>query len=30
MFFKDVYDRDQKVLDGLNGAIVIELPTPGS
>ena len=30
MFFKDVYDRDSKVLDGLNGAVVIELPTPGS
>jgi len=30
MFFKDVYTRDQKVLDALNGAVVIELPTPGS
>jgi murein L,D-transpeptidase YcbB/YkuD len=30
MFFKDVYGRDKKVLDALNGAVFIELPTPGS
>jgi murein L,D-transpeptidase YcbB/YkuD len=30
MFYKDVYSRDQKVLDALNGAVIIEPPTPGS
>ena len=26
-FYKDIYSRDQKVLDALNGAVVIKLPT---
>jgi murein L,D-transpeptidase YcbB/YkuD len=26
-FYKDIYDRDQKVLDALNGPVVIQLPT---
>jgi murein L,D-transpeptidase YcbB/YkuD len=30
MFYKDIYNRDQKVLNALNGSVVIELPTPGS
>ena len=30
MFFNDIYNRDQKVLDALNGAVVIEPPSPGS
>jgi murein L,D-transpeptidase YcbB/YkuD len=30
MFFKDVYGRDKRVLDALNGAVVIEPPIPGS
>jgi hypothetical protein len=30
MFFKDVYGRDKRVLDALNGAVVIEPPMPGS
>jgi murein L,D-transpeptidase YcbB/YkuD len=30
LFFKDIYNRDQKVLNALNGSVVIELPTPGS
>jgi murein L,D-transpeptidase YcbB/YkuD len=25
-FYKDVYDRDQKVLDALNGPVIIDLP----
>ena len=25
-FYKDIYDRDQKVLDALNGPVVIQLP----
>jgi murein L,D-transpeptidase YcbB/YkuD len=28
LFYKDIYNRDQKVLDALNGAITIELPSP--
>ncbi len=27
MFLKDIYGRDQKVLDALNGPVVIDLPT---
>ena len=30
MFYKDVYTRDQKILDALNGAVVIDLPAVGS
>jgi len=30
LFFKDVYKRDQRVLDALNGAVVIDPPAPGS
>ena len=30
MFYKDVYGRDQKVLNALNGKVVIDPPTPGS
>ena len=30
LFFKDIYKRDQKVLNALNGAVVIDLPTAGS
>jgi hypothetical protein len=26
-FYKDIYDRDQKLLDVLNGPVVIQLPT---
>ena len=29
MFYKDVYTRDQKILDALNGAVVIDLPAVG-
>ena len=25
-FYKDIYNRDQKVLDALNGPVVIQLP----
>ena len=28
MFFKDIYNRDQKVLDALNGRVVIVPPDP--
>jgi len=27
LFYKDIYQRDQKVLDALNGAVVIDLPS---
>ncbi len=27
MFLRDIYDRDQQVLDALNGPVVIDLPT---
>lgn len=27
MFFKDIYNRDQKVLEGLSGPVLIDLPT---
>jgi len=30
MFYKDIYTRDQKILDALNGAVVIDLPAAGS
>jgi murein L,D-transpeptidase YcbB/YkuD len=30
MFYKDVYGRDKRVLDALNGAVIIDPPTPGS
>jgi murein L,D-transpeptidase YcbB/YkuD len=30
LFYKDVYKRDQKVLDALDGAVMIDLPTAGS
>ena len=26
-FYKDIYDRDQKALDALNGAVVFKLPS---
>jgi murein L,D-transpeptidase YcbB/YkuD len=25
-FYKDVYNRDQKVLDALNGPVIIDVP----
>jgi murein L,D-transpeptidase YcbB/YkuD len=30
LFYKDVYDRDVKVLNALDGAVVIDLPTVGN
>jgi len=29
MFYKDIYNRDQKILDALNGRVTIDLPATG-